>query len=99
MPACIFQGERDVLRTRQHRHLKSGGFQMTVAEVEGEGVQCVWLGEDGGLFRETLPEAVLELVPVIGPEDEDDDEDDEEADEDEDNEAEKHTAKSRDARR
>lgn len=66
--------------------LKSGGMQMTVAEATDEGVQCLWLGEEGDLFRETLPEAVLELVPAIGPEDEDDsDEDDEEdADEEED---------------
>ena len=65
--------------------LKSGGFQMTVAETDESSVQCVWLGEEGELFRETLPEAVLELVPAIGPEDEDDedesDDDEEDADE------------------
>jgi uncharacterized protein YodC (DUF2158 family) len=68
--------------------LRSGGFQMTVAEVGEDGVQCVWLGEEGELFRETLPEAVLELIPAIGPEDEDDDEEDDEEDagEDEDEE-------------
>jgi uncharacterized protein YodC (DUF2158 family) len=68
--------------------LKSGGFQMTVAEADENGVQCVWLGEEGDLFRETLPAAVLELVPVIGPEDEDDDEDDEDEADDEEDDAE-----------
>jgi len=71
--------------------LKSGGMQMTVAEVGEDGVQCLWLGEEGDLFRETLPQAVLELVPPIGPEDEDideDEDDDEDSDEeDEDGEA------------
>jgi uncharacterized protein YodC (DUF2158 family) len=66
--------------------LKSGGFQMTVADVTDDGVQCLWLGEEGDLFRETLPAAVLELVPARDPEDEDEDGDEDENDEDEDEE-------------
>lgn len=66
--------------------LKSGGFQMTVADITDDGVQCLWLGEEGDLFRETLPAAVLELVPAIGPEDEDDEDGDDEEDADEDGE-------------
>jgi uncharacterized protein YodC (DUF2158 family) len=67
--------------------LKSGGLQMTVAEIGDDGVQCLWLGEEGDLFRETLPEAVLDLVRSRDPEDEDDeDEDDEEDAEDKDEE-------------
>jgi len=68
--------------------LKSGGLQMTVAETTEDGVQCLWLGEDGDLFRETLPEAVLELVPSVGPEDEDEDDDEEEEEDDAEDEAE-----------
>jgi uncharacterized protein YodC (DUF2158 family) len=64
--------------------LKSGGMPMTVAEVGDDGVQVLWLGEEGELFRETLPESVLELVPATEAEDDekDDDEDDDEADAD-----------------
>ena len=69
--------------------LKSGGMQMTVAAVDDDNVQCLWLGEEGDLFRETLPEAVLELVPATdaGDDEKDDDEEDDaddEEDEDED---------------
>lgn len=67
--------------------LKSGGMAMTVAAVGDDGVQCLWLGEDGDLFRETLPPSVLELVPAAGPEDDDEDEsedDEDDADDEED---------------
>jgi uncharacterized protein YodC (DUF2158 family) len=33
--------------------LKSGGSAMTVAAVGGDSVDCLWLGEEGDLFRET----------------------------------------------
>jgi len=62
--------------------LKSGGMSMTVAEVGDDGVQCLWLGEEGDLFRETLPESVLELVPAAEAEDDEKDEDDDDADAD-----------------
>src|SRR3954464_8455155 len=42
--------------------LKSGGHPVTVAEVHEDAVACVWMGEDGDLFRETLPVAVLEMA-------------------------------------
>lgn len=61
--------------------LKSGGHPLTVAEVHGSNVNCVWMGEEGDLFRETLPIAVLELIEV---DDDDDDELDEDEDEDDD---------------
>ena len=35
--------------------LKSGGQALTVAEVTDETVECVWIGEEGDLFREKLP--------------------------------------------
>ncbi|MCP9629739.1 YodC family protein [Rhodopseudomonas palustris] len=63
--------------------LKSGGQAMTVAEARADDAVCVWMGEEGDLFRETLPLAVLEAIEV---EDEDDDEDE---DEDEDAESSK----------
>jgi uncharacterized protein YodC (DUF2158 family) len=57
--------------------LKSGGQPLTVAEVKGDDVLCLWMGMEGDLFRETLPLATLIQV------EEDEDEDEEEDDEDE----------------
>ena len=62
--------------------LKSGGQPLTVAEVKGEDVLCLWMGMEGDLFRETLPLATLIQVE----EDHDEDEDDEDEEEDEDDE-------------
>jgi len=64
--------------------LKSGGHPVTVAEVHDDTVECLWMGGEGDLFRETLPKAVLELVEMDDPEDEDD-QDEEEDDEEKDN--------------
>jgi uncharacterized protein YodC (DUF2158 family) len=70
--------------------LKSGGHPLTVAEIHEDAVACLWMGDEGDLFRETLPLAVLELAELDAVEDEDeadeheDDEDEDEADEDED---------------
>jgi uncharacterized protein YodC (DUF2158 family) len=58
--------------------LKSGGHPMTVAEVNGDSVVCVWMGEEGDLFRETLPLAVLELA-LLASDEEDESEEEEEA--------------------
>ena len=66
--------------------LKSGGHPITVAEVNEDSVECVWMGIDGDLFRETLPVAVLEAANPDDEEEEDDDEEDEEDDEEEDDE-------------
>jgi uncharacterized protein YodC (DUF2158 family) len=64
--------------------LKSGGHPLSVAEVNGDKIGCVWMGNEGDLFRETLPLAVLELVDTSDEDDEDDeDEDDEEEEDDE----------------
>jgi uncharacterized protein YodC (DUF2158 family) len=65
--------------------LKSGGHPVTVAEVNGDTVECLWMGGEGDLFRETLPLVVLELATVEEPDDEDEEsEDDEQDEEDED---------------
>lgn len=80
--------------------LKSGGQPMTVASVDEDHVECLWLGEEGELFRETIPSiALVAYADAIADdadldvEDEDDeeaehgeDEDEEEADDDEEDE-------------
>src|ERR1700749_170211 len=53
--------------------LKSGGWPMTVTAVGEDGVDCLWLGEEGELFRETIPNVAL----MIGSDPVDDEEDDE----------------------
>ncbi|MCK1385756.1 DUF2158 domain-containing protein [Bradyrhizobium sp. 21] len=58
--------------------LKSGGQPLTVAEVKGDDVLCLWMGVEGDLFRETLPLVVLEQLEEL---DDDEDEDDEDEDE------------------
>jgi len=67
--------------------LKSGGHPLSVVEVSESTAACVWMGNEGDLFRETLPLAVLELAESEPAEDEEDDEDADE-DEDEDDEEE-----------
>ncbi|HEY0330940.1 MAG TPA: DUF2158 domain-containing protein [Rhodopseudomonas sp.] len=67
--------------------LKSGGHPLTVAEVKDDAVACVWMGEEGDLFRETLPLAVLQRAEMLaieddGDDDEPSDENDDETDED-----------------
>ena len=39
--------------------LKSGGSPMTAAAVGGDSVDCLWLGEEGDLFREAIPTVAL----------------------------------------
>ena len=64
--------------------LKSGGQALTVAEVGDDAVECLWMGADGDLFRETLPLAVLERADIDSFDDEEhEDEDEVEEDEDE----------------
>jgi len=63
--------------------LKSGGHPLSVVEVNDGKVACVWMGNEGDLFRETLPLAVLELAEHEEEDDEEDDDEEEEEDEDE----------------
>ncbi len=61
--------------------LKSGSQFMTVSGVSDTGVECIWIGEEGDFFRETVPEAVLKAAE---PEDDEDGAEDEaEADDEE----------------
>ena len=61
--------------------LKSGGSPMTVTAVGEDSADCLWLGEEGELFRETIPSVAL----MIGsdPVDEEEDQEDEESGDDE----------------
>lgn len=72
--------------------LKSGGHPLSVVEVNDDKVACVWMGNEGDLFRETLPLAVLELAEHDTSDDDEEEEDDEEDDEEED-EDDKHASK------
>ena len=71
--------------------LKSGGHPLSVVEVNGDNVACMWMGNEGDLFRETLPLAVLELADTSDDEDEDDEEDDDDEEETEDDEEAEHS--------
>ena len=59
--------------------LKSGGQSMTVATISDENVECIWLGEEGDLFRQAIPSVALTSAEDVA----DDDEDEEEEGEDE----------------
>lgn len=72
--------------------LKSGGQALTVAEVTDETVECVWIGEEGDLFREKLPAAVLELAHIDMSDDEDEEHDEDEDSDDDEEENEDHHA-------
>jgi uncharacterized protein YodC (DUF2158 family) len=61
--------------------LRSGGPSMTVVSVDEDEIKCVWIGEEGELFRETIPPIALDLVET-----EDDLDDDEHEHEHEDEE-------------
>ena len=61
--------------------LKSGGQALTVASVDGDTVECVWIGEEGELFREELPSVVLESAEIDLSDDDEEDEEEEEHDE------------------
>lgn len=66
--------------------LKSGGHPVTVAEVHDQAIVCIWMGEEGDLFRETLPLAVLELARIDDSDDEEEGDEVEDEAEDEDEE-------------
>jgi uncharacterized protein YodC (DUF2158 family) len=63
--------------------LKSGGQSLTVAAVDDDSIECVWMGEEGELFRESLPS----VVPTKAGEVEEEDAEDEDADAEQDDTA------------
>ena len=68
--------------------LKSGGHPLSVVEVKDGNVVCVWMGNEGDLFRETLPLAVLDLAEHDDEEEDDEEEDDEDEDDEDEEEEE-----------
>jgi uncharacterized protein YodC (DUF2158 family) len=74
--------------------LKSGGHPMTVAEVHDDAVVCLWMGDEGDLFRETLPLAVLELAEIEDSDGEEDEEGDDVEEDDDEHEEEDETEES-----
>lgn len=76
--------------------LKSGGQALTVSEVTDEMIECVWIGEEGDLFREKLPASVLELAHIDMSDDEDEEED-EDGEENEDEGDDHHAKKTSEA--
>jgi uncharacterized protein YodC (DUF2158 family) len=67
--------------------LKSGGQPMTVVAASEDEITCIWLGEEGELFREAIPAVALESLHADDEdEDEEENEDDEQEDDDEEDE-------------
>ena len=67
--------------------LKSGGQSMTVAAITEENVECIWLGEEGDLFRQAIPSVALTSAEdVAGDEDEEEEEEEETEEEEEEEE-------------
>jgi uncharacterized protein YodC (DUF2158 family) len=64
--------------------LKSGGHPLNVVVVNDDKVVCMWMDNEGHLFRETLPLAVLELAEAHTSDDEEEDDEREEEEDDED---------------
>ena len=63
--------------------LKSGGHPLTVVEVNEDHVECLWMGVDGDLYRESLPVVALESTELDPEDDEEEDDEDEDGDDDE----------------
>jgi len=73
--------------------LRSGGHPMTVVSISDEDIDCLWVGDDGNLFRQSIPAIALMVVELTEidedeaeeehEEDEEDEEEEEEKDEDE----------------
>lgn len=45
--------------------LKSGGQPLTVASVSSDEAVCLWIGEEGDLFRETIPLVALASLDAL----------------------------------
>jgi uncharacterized protein YodC (DUF2158 family) len=76
--------------------LKSGGHSMTVVSAEENGIECLWLGDAGELFRQSIPAVALTMIESSEAQDdaeeeaEDEDEDEDDEDEDDEDEDEHH---------
>ena len=63
--------------------LKSGGHPLTVVEVNDDSAECLWMGVDGDLYRESLPIVALESTELDPEDDEEEDDEDEDGDDEE----------------
>jgi len=61
---------------------------MTVVSASDDEIECVWLGDEGELFRHSIPAVALEAAP----DELEDDEEEDDAEDDADDEAEDETA-------
>jgi uncharacterized protein YodC (DUF2158 family) len=66
--------------------LRSGGHTMTVVSVGEEDIDCLWVSDDGNLFRQSIPAIALTVFELTETGDEDEESEAEEEDEDEDGE-------------
>ncbi len=51
--------------------LKSGGHSMTVVSIDEEDVDCLWVGDDGELFRQSIPAIALTVIELTDSDEED----------------------------
>ena len=49
--------------------LRSGGEPMTVIGVDNDEAMCIWTGDEGELFRETIPTIALQVAQPLTDED------------------------------
>jgi uncharacterized protein YodC (DUF2158 family) len=64
--------------------LRSGGPALTVTAIGDDEATCIWLGEEGDLFRESIPLVALQAIDLEeedGEDSEDGDDDDQEEEE------------------
>ena len=54
--------------------LKSGGHSMTVISVGDEDIDCLWIGDDGELFRQSIPAVALTVIELTDSDEEDEEE-------------------------
>jgi uncharacterized protein YodC (DUF2158 family) len=66
--------------------LRSGGHSMTVVSVSEDDIECMWLGDDGELYRQSIPAIALRILESIEINEEYDAEEDEPEEEDEEDE-------------
>lgn len=66
--------------------LRSGGHSMTVVSVSEDDIECMWLGDDGELYRQSVPAIALRILESIEINEEYDAVEDEDETEDEDDE-------------
>jgi uncharacterized protein YodC (DUF2158 family) len=64
--------------------LKSGGHTMTVVAVDEEDIDCLWIGDDGQMFRQSIPAIALTVVEGLELDEPDEADEDEEAEDEED---------------